>query len=79
MSRRSKKLAFRKMRALVRHVMDQLPDRDVAELALKTRCILYIADITCRHDYGRPLMPKGFRWICAKDGPGLVWRPKRRS
>lgn len=76
MSRRNKKLAFRKLNALVRYIMAKLPDCDAGELALKVRVIIFRSDFEHYRLYGRPLLPKGFRWIKREDGFELAWRPK---
>jgi hypothetical protein len=76
--------AFAKLKAVILCLAKEgvISGQSKEECLLKLRCLIYLSDLECYRRLGRPLLPEGFFWWKASDGPELGFRnplTRRRS
>jgi hypothetical protein len=76
----AKKSAHEKLKQLIHYIISKAeivePTKELC--ILKLRCLLFFADFEHYRHYGKPMLPAGFVWVKAADGPELVWKGERR-
>jgi hypothetical protein len=75
----AKKRAHEKLMRLIHYIISKAdicePTKELC--ILKVRCLLYLCDFEHYRRYGKPMLPIGFAWIKAEDGPDLIWKGER--
>jgi hypothetical protein len=75
----AKKLAHERLKQLIHYIISKadICEPTEADCLLKIRLILFRAAFGHYRHYGKPMLPIGFAWIKAPDGPELVWKGER--